>query len=143
MMFPLIFTESWVYCLIGPFLFGVSSTFETGISFFSFTSGSQCFFANCSSIKAPLAPQSISTLVSMIFFPSIISVLTFIVFELLFGTLQIVRALMESSLEGLDVIASLLTEYPLVLQLILNHSLSRHSKKAVLLLLNLCYRVLS
>ena len=45
----------------------------------------------------------------------------FIDFESLSGTLQMVRVLMESPLEGLDVIASLLTENPLILWLILNH----------------------
>ena len=42
-------------------------------------------------------------------------------FESLSGTLQIVRALIESHLEGLDIVASLLTENPLVLWLILDH----------------------
>jgi len=93
----------------------VSSTFETGISFFSFKSRSQCFFANCSSINAPWAPQSISTLVLMIFFPSIILMSTFINFESLSGTLQILRALMESPLKGLVVVASLCTKNPQVL----------------------------
>ena len=105
MIFPSIFTGSQVYCLIGPFLFGVSLMFETGISFFSLISGSQCFFVNCSSINAPWAPQSLSTLVS-----TIILVSTFIDFESLFGTLQILRALMESPLEGLVVVASLHTK---------------------------------
>jgi len=75
-IFPSIFTGSQLGYLIGPFLFGVSSMFEIGISFFSLKSGSWCSFANCSSINAPWVPQSISTLVSMIFFPSKILVLT-------------------------------------------------------------------
>jgi len=115
MTFPLIFTGSRVYCLIGPFLFRVSSTFETGISFFSHRSGSWCFFVNHSSINVPWAPQSISAFVSMISFPSMILVSTFIDFESLSGTLQILRALMENSHEGLVVIASLRTKNPLVL----------------------------
>jgi len=114
-MFPLIFTGSQVYCLIGLFLFRVSSTFETGISFFSHKSRSQCFFANRSSINVPWAPQSISAFVSTIFFSSIILVSTFIDFESLSGTLRILRALMESPFEGLVVVASLHTKNPLVL----------------------------
>jgi len=73
--------------------------FETGIPFFSLKGRSWCFFVNHSSINAPWVPQSISTLVSTIFFPSIILVSTFIDFESLSGTLQILRALMESPLE--------------------------------------------
>jgi len=87
MMFPSIFTGSWVRYLIGPFLFGVLSMFETGISFFSFKSGSRCSLANRSSINAPWVPQSISALVSTIFFSSIILVSTVIDFESLSGTL--------------------------------------------------------
>ena len=113
--FPLIFTGSRVRYLIGPFLFGVLSTFEIGISFFSFKSGSRCSFANHSSINAPWAPQSISALVLTIFFPSIILVSTVIDFESLSGTLQILRALMESPFEGLAVVASLRTKNPQVL----------------------------
>ena len=68
-------------------------------------------------------PQSISALVLMIFFPSIISVSTHIDFESVSVTLQIVRALIESPLEGLDVVASFHTKNPLdFLQLVLlNH----------------------
>jgi len=104
-----------------PFLFGVLLTFETGISFFSHKSGSQCFFANRSSINAPWAPQSISAFVSTIFFSSIILVSTFIDFKSLSGTLQILRALMESPFKGLVIVASLCTKNPQVfLQLILH-----------------------
>jgi len=142
MIFPLIFTGSQVNSLIGPFLFGVSSTFETGISFFSLKSGSWCFFANHSSINAPWVPQSISALVSMIFFPSIILVSTVIDFESLSGTPRILMALMEGPLEGLVVVASLHTKNPQVLlQLILHRCLS-FLRKQSLLLLSLCHRVL-
>jgi len=113
--FPSIFTGSRVRYLIGPFLFGVSSTFETGISFFSLKSGSRCSFVNHSSINAPWVPQYISTLVSMIFFLSIILVSTVIDFESLSGTLRILRALMESPCEGLVIVASLHTKNPQVL----------------------------
>jgi len=140
MTFPLIFTGSRVYCLIGPFLFRVSSTFETGISFFSHKSGSRCFFANHSSINVPWAPQSISAFVSTIFFSSIILVSTFIDFESLSGTLQILRALMESPFEGLVVIASLRTKNPLVLLQPYPHL--NFLRKQSLLLLNLYRRVL-
>jgi len=140
MTFPLIFTGSQVRYLIGPFLFGVSSTFETGISFFNFKSGSQCSFANRSSINAPWVPQSISTLVSMIFFPSRILVSTVIDFEFSSGTLRILRALMESPHEGLVIVASLHTKNPRIfLQLNLHLNFLR---KQSLLLLNLHCRVL-
>jgi len=80
---------------------------------------------NHSSINAPWVPQSISTLVSTIFSPLIILVSTFIDFESLSGTLQILRALMESPLEGLVIIASLCTKNPeFLLQLILYRHLS-------------------
>ena len=95
--------------------------FETGISFLSLISRSWCFFANCSSINAPWAPQSISALVLMIFFPSIILVSTFIDFESLFGTLSILIALMESPLEGLVVVASLHTKNPGFLLQLVHH----------------------
>jgi len=108
MTFPSIFTGSWVRYLIGPFLFGVSSTFEMGISFFSLRSGSWCSFANHSSINVPWAPQSINALVSMILFPSKILVSTVIDLEFSSGTLRILRALMENPFEGLAAIASLL-----------------------------------
>jgi len=137
MIFPSIFTGSWVRYLIGPFLFGVSLTFETGISFFSLKSGSWCSFANHSSINDTWAPQSISALVSTIFFPSIILVLTVIGFESLSGTLRILRALMESPHEGLVVIASLHTKNPQVpLQLYPHLNFLR---KQSLLLLSLRY----
>ena len=132
-IFPLIFTGSWVNSLIGPFLFGVSLTFQTGISFFSFRSRSWCFFVNCSSINAPWVPQSISALVSTIFFSSIILVLTVIDFESLSGTLQILRALMEVSLEGLVIVASLHTKNPRVLLQWVRH-LSFPRKRSLLLL---------
>jgi len=140
MTFPLIFTGSRVYCLIGPFLFRVSSTFETGISFFNHRSGSRCFFANHSSINVPCAPQSISAFVSTISFPSIILVSTFIDFESLSGTLRILRALMENFCEGLVVVASLHIKNPSVLL-----RLSLHLdflRKQSLLLLSLYHRVL-
>jgi len=140
MTFPLIFTGSRVYCLIGPFLFRVLSMFETGISFFSHRSGSQCFFVNRSSINVPWAPQSISAFVSTISFPSIILVSTFIDFESLSGTLRILRALMENFREGLVVIASLRTKNPLVL-LRLSLCLNFLGKQS-LLLLSLYHRVL-
>jgi len=129
MMFPLIFTGSQMRYLIGPFLFGVSSMFETGISFFSLKSRSWCSFVNCSSKNAPWVPQSISAFVSMIFFPSIILVSTVIDFESLSGTLQILRALMEGPQEGLDVVASLCTKnHWVLLQLTLClNFLERHS----------------
>jgi len=139
-MFPLIFTGSWVYYLIGPFLFRVSSTFETGISFFSHKSGSRCFFVNCSSINVPWAPQSISAFVSTIFFSSIILVSTFIDFKSLSITLRILRALMESPFEGLVVVASLHTKNPLVLLRLSLHL--NFLRKQSLLLLNLYRRVL-
>jgi len=61
----------------------------------------------------------------MIFSPSIILVSTFIDFESLFGTLQILMALMESPLEGLVVVASLRTKNPgSLLRLTLHHHLS-------------------
>ena len=101
--------------LIGPFLFGVSSTFEMGISFFSFKSGSWCSLANHSSINAPWVPQSINTLVSTILFPSKILVLMVIDLKFSSGTLQILRALMENPFKGLAAIASLLTENPWIL----------------------------
>jgi len=140
MTFPLIFTGSRVYCLIGPFLFRVSSTFETGISFFSHKSGSRCFFANRSSINVPWAPQSISAFVSTISFPSIILVSTFIDFESLSGTLRILRALMENFREGLVVVASLRTKNPLVLLRLILHL--NFLRKQSLLLLSLYRRVL-
>ena len=85
-------------------------------------SGSRCFFANHSSINAPWAPQSISALVLTICLPSIILVLTVIDFESLFGILQILKALMEGSWEGLVIIASLHTKNPLLLRpLLLDH----------------------
>ena len=86
-MFPSIFTGSQVMYLIGPFLFRVSSTFETGISFFSFRSRSWCSFVNRSSINAPWVPQSINTLVSTIFSPSKILVSTVIDLWFSSGTL--------------------------------------------------------
>jgi len=112
MTFPLIFTGSRVKYLIGPFLFGVLSTFETGISFFSLKSGSWCSFANRLSINAPWVPQSINALVSTILFPSKILVSTVIDLKSSSGTLQILRALMENLFKGLAVVASLLTENP-------------------------------
>jgi len=140
MTFPSIFTGSRVRYLIGPFLFRVSSTFETGISFFSFKSGSWCSFANHSSINTPWVPQSISALVSTIFFPSKILVSTVIDFESLSGTLRILRALTESSCKGLVVVASLCTKNPQIfLQLYLHLSFLR---KQSLLLLSLHRRVL-
>jgi len=140
MTFPLIFTGSLVRYLIGPFLFGVSSMFETGISFFSLKSGSWCSFVNHSSINTPWAPQSISPLVSTIFFPSKILVSTVIDFESLSGTLRILRALMESPHEGLIVIASLHTKNPQIfLQPYLHLNFLR---KQSLLLLSLHRQVL-
>jgi len=139
-MFPLIFTGSQVYCLIGPFLFRVSSTFETGISFFSHRSGSWCFFANRSSINVPWAPQSISAFISTISFPLAILVSTFIDFESLSGTLRIRRALTENLREGLVVVASLRTKNPLVLLLLSLHL--GFLRKQFLLLLSLYHRVL-
>jgi len=140
MTFPLIFTGSRVYCLIGPFLFKVSSMFETGISFFSHRSGSRCFFANHSSINVPWVPQSISAFVSTISFPLIILVSTFIDFESLSGTLRILRALMENFHEGLVIVAGLRIKNPSVL---LQPSLHLDFLgKQSLLLLSLCHQVL-
>ena len=114
-MFPLIFTGSRVRYLIGPFLFGVLSMFEMGVSFFSFKSGSRCSFANHSSINAPWVPQSINALVLTILFPSKILVLTVIDLKSSSGTLQILRALMENPFKGLAAVVSLLTENPWIL----------------------------
>jgi hypothetical protein len=111
-VFPSIFVGSRVSNLIGPLLFGLSSTFETLISFLSLTIGIWCFFANSSSIKFPWAPLSMSALISTLFSPLIIRVLTCIDFESLPGTLRILMDLMERRLEGLDVVTSLLTKNP-------------------------------
>jgi len=108
--------------------------FETGISLFSFKSRSRCFFVNHSSINAPWAPQSIRALVLMFFFPSMFLVSTFIDFESLSGTLQILRALMESPFEGLVIVASLHTKNPQVLLLQLSPHLDILRKQSLLLL---------
>ena len=101
--------------LIGPFLFGVLSTFEMGISFFSLRSRSWCFLANHSSMNAPWAPQSINALVLTILFPSKILVSMVIDLKSLSGTLRILKALMENLFKGPVVVASLLTENPWIL----------------------------
>jgi hypothetical protein len=111
-VFPSIFIGSQVSNLIGLLLFGLSSMFETLISFLSLTIGIRCLFANCSSIKFPWVPLLMSAWISMLFSPLNILVLTCIDFESLPGTLRILMDLTERRLEGLDVVTSLLTENP-------------------------------
>ena len=109
--------RSQVYSLIGPFWFRVLSTFETGISLDNLTSSSPHFFANCSSIKTPCAPLSMRALVAADFFPLMIFVSTCIDFRSGCSTLLIVRALIKSPLEDLDVATSLHIENPVLLLL--------------------------
>ena len=123
-IFPSTVNGSQVWNLIGPLLFGVLSTLDTGISFFNFRSGSRCFFANSSFMKFPWAPLSISAFVATILFPSIILASTCIDFSFSSMLLTLI-GLMKIGLEDLDVATSLLTKNPAcwVLLVLLRHLL--------------------